>query len=87
MRTLNYSRLMALNPTKYHSIVNQLGQNIDLYEHPLQGDEHPVIAVLHSEKVAFVTDFYDTEDFFENSDYNPIYIHGEMVSAYEVELN
>jgi hypothetical protein len=86
MNALNYTRLMALNPTKYGDVVNQLGQTVEFYEHPTRGDEHPVIAVIHELSVAYVTDFYDTEDFYEGSEYNPVYAHGEMLCAWEADL-
>jgi len=86
METLNYQRLMTLKPTLYDTIVNQLGQRIDLYEHPTKGDSYPVIAVYDEEKLAVCTDFWDTEDFYEGSDYNLCYMHGELKSAWELDL-
>lgn len=80
---LNYQRLMALKPTIYETITNQLGQKIDLVEHPTLGDQSQVIAIYHEQKVARYTGFYDTEDFYEDSEYNPLYLHGELLHAYE----
>lgn len=82
MKKLNYSRLMNENPTKYGEIINQVGQLIEFYEHPTEGDRYPVIAVYHAEKLAIVTDFFDLGDFYEGSDYNPVYLHGVMECAY-----
>lgn len=84
MQKLNYKKLIDNNPTLYDSITNQLGQKIDFYEHPFKGDEYPVIAVYHEKEMAVCTDFYDVGDFFEGSDYNPIYKDGEIKCAFEV---
>ena len=86
MQKLKYDKLMALNPTKYGTKVNQLGQIVDFYEHPLQGDEYPVIAVIEAEKVAYCTDFYDLEDFYDDSEYMPVYMHGTMDCAFNFNL-
>lgn len=74
---------MVLKPTVYSTIVNQEGQTIEFVEHPIMGDEYPIIAVYHKEKVAVCTDFFDVSDFFEGSDYNPVYMHGELKCAWE----
>jgi hypothetical protein len=86
MKKLNYQVLMALSPTKYETKVNQLGQIVDFYEHPLHGDEYPVIAVIETEKAAYCTDFYDCEDFYDNSEYMPVYMHGTMDCAFNFDL-
>lgn len=74
---------MALKPTIYKTIVNQRGQKIDLVEHPIKGDNYPVIAVCHEHKAAAATEFFDTEDFGEGSEYNPVYMHGGFKCAWE----
>ena len=79
---MKYGILMAQNPTLLHTMVNQLGQEIEYYEHPTYGDTYPVIAVLHSAEQAKLTDFYDTEDFFEDSDYNYVYLNGLFDCAF-----
>jgi len=86
MTKLNYNKLMASNPTKHESVTNQIGQIIDLYEHPTMGDTYPVIAVIHDEEVAYCTDFYDCGDFYEGSDYMPVYINGKMGCAFDFDL-
>jgi hypothetical protein len=86
MRTVNYQKLMTLNPTEYSRIVNQREQEVVFYEHPLLGDEYPVIAVFPDLEVAVVTDFYDTEDMYEGSEYLPVYMHGEVRCAWEYDL-
>ncbi len=87
MKILNYDKLMALKPTVYDTIVNQEGQTIEFVEHPLQGDEYPVIAIYHKEKIAVCTDFWDCGDFYEGSEYNPVYMHGTLRSAWEFGFN
>lgn len=86
MTPINYKNLVDAKPTLYKTIVNQLDQSIDLVEHPTRGDEYPVIAIYHKEKIAVVTDFYDCGDFYEDSDYNPICLNGEIGCAYEFDL-
>ncbi len=77
---------MALKPLKYKTIINQRGQKVDFYEHPIQGDEHPVIAVIEQFKQAVDTSFFDTSDLFKDSDYNPVYMHGIIDCAFNFDL-
>jgi len=86
MDRLNYIKLMALNPTKYDTRVNQLGQTVDFYEHPIEGGDHPVIAVIHELAVAYNTGFFDLEDFEEGGEYMPVYMHGTMDCAFNFDL-
>jgi hypothetical protein len=86
MKTLNYSKLMALSPTKYATATNQLGQIVDFYEHPIHGDEYPVIAVIESERAAYNTGHYDCSDFYEGSEYLPVYMYGTMACAFHFDL-
>ena len=85
MRKLSYEKLMAHNPTKIGSVYNQNHERVSLYEHPMQGDLAPIIAVFDKAKQAFETDFFDTEDFYQGSDYNPILLEdGTAVCAFEI---
>lgn len=85
MRKLNYKKLMAAKPTKLDEVINQKGQNVTFYEHPVHGDQAEVIAVFHKVKAAFNTEFWDTDDFFKDSDYNPILQDdGTCLCAWEV---
>ena len=85
MNKLNYTKLMDANPMEYSEIVNQANQTISFMEHPYKGDEYPVIAVCHEREVAYCTDFWDIEDFFEGSDYLPIVREdGTMVNFFEI---
>ena len=88
MKKLNYEKLMAHNPEKFTDcdIVNQLGQTVGFYEHPTMGDEYPVIAIFEGLGVAVLTDFYECDDFYTDSDYNPILLpNGDVVCAFEFE--
>jgi len=86
MKKLSYTSLMNLKPTFYSSIINQLGQKVDFYEHPTQGDESEIIGVIEKYKEAFQTGFFDTEEFYKDSDYNPVYMHGSVSPAWEFDL-
>jgi hypothetical protein len=86
MKKLNYTKLMALKPTVLTKFTNREGQEIELVEHPTQGDLSPVIIVYHDEKIAVISDFFDTNDLLGGADYEPIYMYGEMNLAYEIGL-
>ena len=76
---LNYTKLMALEPHKYGQMINDAGQLIEFYEHPLRGDEHPVIAVCHDMKLAATTDFYELDDMIaEHGEYQPWFNDGQF---------
>jgi len=79
----NYDDLMAKSPTVYKTITYQLDQEIVLVEHPEGGDFQPVIAICHAKKQAFDTDFFDTEDFYQGSEYNPIFQFDTMEHGYD----
>lgn len=80
---MNYDKLMALEPTVYETFTNQLGQEVTVVEHPLKGCDAPVIAIFHNEKAAAYTEFWDTEDFCEGSDYNPVFSNGSIKCFFE----
>jgi hypothetical protein len=81
---MNYLKLMEKNPTKYGEIKNNLGQLIVFYEHPVKGDESPVIAVCHELKLAEVTDFYELDDMTATEeDYRPMFVDGALRMGYE----
>jgi len=71
---MNYEKLMAHEPTKLDSMTNSLGQLIDFYEHPLRGDEFPVIIVCHEKKLADYTDFMECDDMMaDHKEYEPTF--------------
>ena len=66
---------MALGPTQIGEMVNSIGQHITFYEHPIQGDGAPVIAVLHESQLAASTDFWELDDMIaDHGEYEPIFI-------------
>jgi hypothetical protein len=76
---MNYSKLMALQPTHYGTMTNSIGQVIDFYEHPIHGDETPVVAVSHLDKLAASTDFYELDDMVaDHGEYEPLFIDGKF---------
>jgi len=82
MRKLNYKKIMAHNPTEYMQITNHLRQEVTFYEHPIHGDLSPVLASI--DEVMVDTEFFDTEDMFEGSDYLPCLVDGEIICAFEI---
>ena len=83
--SITYNNIMKKNPTYLnHYIVNSLKQKVEFYEHPSKGDEAPVIAVCHDLKIAASTEFFDTDDFYEGSDYNPVFHNNRLVCEFEV---
>ena len=76
---LNYQKLINLNPTVYGSFVNSLGQNITFVEHPLKGDEVPVICLCHELNLASYSDFFETDDMIaDHREYEPIFINEQF---------
>jgi hypothetical protein len=76
---LNYEKLMALEPFVYQTMINSLGQKIDLCEHPLKGDSTFVLAICHELKLADYTDFFETDDMVaDHKEYEPLFIDGKL---------
>lgn len=76
---LNYTKLMKADPTKLGEMVNSIGQKIEFYEHPFQGDEYPIIAVSNDLKLAANTDFHDLDDMTaEHKEYEPSFQDGKL---------
>ena len=76
---MNYKKLMDHNPTVYDTITNSKGQEIDLVEHPIHGDESDVIAICHDLELADHTGFFETDDMLEDhKEYEPSFINGEL---------
>lgn len=86
MRKLNYHHLMDFKPNNIGSVINQLGQVITFVEHPLLGDEYPVIAVFHEFEMAVNTEFFDMDDMYSGSEYLPVYRDGEVKCAWDFGL-
>jgi len=76
---MNYEKLMKHNPTSLGIITNSIGQNIEFYEHPLKGDEFPVIIVCHELKLADYTDFMETDDMIaSHKEYEPSFVQKNL---------
>lgn len=76
---------MDFNPTIYTEFVNSQGKKVQLCEHPIHGDEYPVIVLFPDEQLAFLSDFFDTEDMTaEHGEYEPVLIGSECVCKFEV---
>jgi hypothetical protein len=60
-------------------MTNSIGQVIELVEHPLKGDEAPVIAICHELKLASYTEFWETGDMLQDHrEYEPLFINGQF---------
>tara|TARA_R110000803_G_C11951637_1_gene317747 strand:- start:603 stop:857 length:255 start_codon:yes stop_codon:yes gene_type:complete len=76
---LNYNKLMNHNPSEYESFVNSKGQNISFVEHPIVGDEYPIICVCHDLKLACSSDFFETDDMLaDHKEYEPSFENGNF---------
>lgn len=76
---IEYVSLMSHNPTKLYG-----RGDIDYYEHPIDGDIAPIIAVHHGARLAVSTGFYDTHDFQQsNSGYAFCLHNGELMCEWE----
>lgn len=84
---INYERLMSHNPTLFGVMMNDLGQQIHFYEHPLKGDEASIIAVSHELELADYTGFYELDDLTaEHGEYQPSFKDGVLYIG-EFEAN
>ena len=78
---------MAYEPTIYTEFVNSQGKKVQLCEHPTRGDEYPVLVVFPDEQLAFVSDFWETDDMVaEHGEYEPVLVEGECMCAFEAGL-
>lgn len=60
--------------------INSLGQRIEFVEHPLKGDEFPIIVICRELGLCGVSGFYDIGDMVcEHKEYEPKFIAGELV--------
>ena len=70
---------MEHKPTVYHTMINSLGQSIDLIENPIYGDEAEVIAVCHDLHLAQYTTFFDLDDMLaDHREYEPKFIDNKF---------
>lgn len=79
MKKYNYNTLIKENLTVYVELTNSLGQIIKLVEHPIFGDESPIIAICDELQLAEGTGFFDCEDMLENHlEYEPKFINSHL---------
>lgn len=90
MQRLNANLINKRKPSVLGSFTNVLGQQIEFLEHPTKGDEYPIL-LRYTDATGncnvFESEFFDTEDMYLGSDYEPIYIFGEMLNRFEVNPN
>ena len=78
------------NATCLGSYINSHSQLLKFYEHPLNGEESPVIVCFPSEKVACSSTFYELDDMTElGGDYEPYFYKndlGDWCLAYNYQI-
>lgn len=76
---LNYAQLIQQQPTVYSKFINSIGQEIEFVEHPIKGENYPVICVCHELKLAACSTFYETVDMLaDHKEYEPKFIEGKF---------
>ena len=69
---MNYQKLMAHKPFSYGKMINDKGQEIEFFEHPLLGDEALVICACHELELASSCPFLEIDDMIqEHREYEP----------------
>jgi hypothetical protein len=76
-------KFFSHNPTLLDEGTNSIGQKWEAYEHPLYGDTDGVYILIDS--VLADSEFFETDDFFQGSDYEPVLIDGKIVCKFETE--
>ena len=80
-----YKKLIEYKAEKLGETVNQMGQEVHFYEHPMHGDEYPIIVIFPEYEVAFDSDFYDTEDMTaEHGEYTPYFVGGGVTLGFQL---
>jgi hypothetical protein len=72
MDKLNYSKFE--NATILSEFTNRQGKKVLLVEHPFYGDEHPIVILFPTERLAFNSGKNEVDDMFKTSDYEPYLI-------------
>jgi hypothetical protein len=82
-----FNMLIDEKATMLDSITNEIQQRVEFYEHPIMGDEHPIIVSFPDYGLAFDSDFYDLDDMMSDSthDYRP-FLNGEGLMMYGYEI-
>jgi hypothetical protein len=68
-------------------MINSEGQEIAFVEHPLRGDEAPIICVCHELKLAAYSGFFDLDDMLAtHGEYQPSFMDGSLyIGDFEAE--
>jgi hypothetical protein len=74
----DYAETMALEPY-VHDVMAGVGFTLELVEHPIYGDESPVLAVDHNNKIVFNTGAYDPWN-----DTDQEYIYDDYMKVLEI---
>ena len=84
-KLIEYKELIEYKADKLGETVNQMGQEVHFYEHPLHGDEYPVIVIFPEYEVAFNSDFFDIDDMIaEHGEYTPYFVGGELTLGFQL---
>lgn len=73
-----------MDATLYGSMENDMGQLIEFVEHPLLGDEAPIICMCRELELAQESEFWDLHDMKSNDDYMPLFLDGKLIYKYEM---
>ena len=70
---------MKHNPTSFGTMTNSKGQEIEFFEHPIEGDMSFVICACHELEKAADSTFFETDDMEEeHGEYEPSFIDGKL---------
>ena len=70
-----YRKLNQLGATQLDEMVNSSGQRIEFFEHPIYGEDFPVIVSFPDYQVAFPSDFFECDDMLDG--------HGEYAPHFD----
>jgi hypothetical protein len=79
-----YKWLMKHKAASYdHPVTNSANQELEFYKHPIQ-EIHPIVAVVHDIQHAFDTSSFDVVDFYEGSDFLPVFFKDRILFEFEL---
>lgn len=84
MKKLKYHKLKEHSPYVYDCLINKSGQSVEFWEHPIQGDDYPVIVAFPELELAFNSEFMETSDMTGGDDYEPHCVNGELNFSYQL---
>jgi hypothetical protein len=77
------TKFMAHNPTVLDTRVNSNRQVCTFLEHPTLGEDAAVYVMIG--EILADTEFFDLEDFYYGSDYEPTLIDGKIICKFEYQ--